>query len=178
MVDLERARLNDAIFTVITNAFKKYMQDAVKTVEQAGYKVSKWNGHWHVTNPTTKRQVYCTGDTRRYIHQNGNGKPVGFYPRDEVKVDFVGLLNKPINNEWNSLRWRNWENPVGINKYRDMASRLRDAKWNANYYAGQIKETRRKIEKLQEELEDEVRRAVLAEERLKTVRTELGLSRR
>lgn len=178
MTDLEKQELNNCIKHVLLHQFKKDMdKDAIKQVEDAGFTIVKVQGGYEVKNKKTDRWVRIqSGSCYTYIHNNK--KTVTIRWDEPILFDFVNFLNKELNMAWAELQWHTWNNPIGLNKYRDMASKLTSAKWNANYYAGQIKETRRKIEKLQEELEDEVRRAVLAEERLKTVRTELGLSRR
>ncbi len=178
MTDLEKQNLNNCIKHVLLTQFKKDMyKDAIKQVEDAGFTIVKVQGGYEVENKRTDRWVRIVSGSR-YTYIHNNKKTVTVRWDEPILFDFVNFLNKELNMAWAELQWHSWDNPVGLNKYRDMASRLTSAKWDKNYYEKQIKETRQKIAELQAGLEDKIRKAVKAEERLNEVRKELGLSRR
>lgn len=178
MTDLEKQELNNCIKHVLLHQFKKDMdKDAIKQVEDAGFTIVKVQGGYEIKNKKTDRWVRIQSGSR-YTYIHNNMKTVTIRWDEPILFDFVNFLNKELNMAWAELQWHGWNNPVGLNKYRDMASRLTSAKWDKNYYETQIKETRQKIAELQAGLEDKIRKAVKAEERLNEVRKELGLSRR
>lgn len=166
--------LNEAIYKVISTQFKKDMGDALKIVEGAGYKVSKWDSRFYVKNEKTGREL-CLRDTYRGYAVHGNGYVKCKFNWDKTcSMDLVGYLEKPFNNEWykvqamqsdwRSATWYKWD-------------RLKTAKWNIRYETDVIEKTKKEIAKLQQNLENAIREQIRYEQNLIAVRKELGLNK-
>lgn len=166
-----REELNKAIFKVLTTQFKKEMKEAVNTVEEAGYEIYKYNGHFNVRNPKTDKVIYASGNYNLYIATNGNAKRKVI----DWKIDFVGMLEKPINKEWNE---RNWMRGIGSTDYKAKRRRLTDAKSSIEWKKRDIERKQAQILKLQEELLRDLKYQAQYEADLANVRKELGLTRR
>ena len=177
-----RELVNEAIFTVLTEQFKKDAKEAHAIVEQAGYSISKMDGDWYLKNAETGRRVYMHVARRTYgmsyISGNGNdyGRRGGWRIRVSKKFDFVGYLEKPLNTVWEEMQ--NWN----YNRYEKQASTLKSARWDVKYHTEQIdkiqKEIEEKIAKLQKDLLYHSQEKVKAEIHLREVREELGLCAR
>lgn len=168
-----RTELNNALFKVMTTQFKKNMREAVATVEAAGYKVEKFGGVYRVRNPKTGKVVYIDGKYRSYVRTNGNAKDVEVIVwKNDCRVDFVGMLEKPINTEWNKLYWTQ----AGITNYWHKANRLINARRNVEWKKQDIERRQEQIRNLQEALLRDLRYEAEYEARLTAVRKELGLA--
>ena len=168
-----RTELNNALFTVMTTQFKKNMREEVATVEAAGYKVEKYGGVYRVRNPKTDKVVYIDGKCRSYVHTNGNAKGVEVVVwKNDCRVDFVGMLEKPINTEWNELYWRQ----AGATNYRQKADRLIHARRNVEWKKQDIERRKEQIRSLQEAILRDLHYEAEYEARLTAVRKELGLA--
>lgn len=164
--------LNEAIYKVIETQFKKDMGEALRIVEGAGYKVSKWDSRFYVKNTTTGREVCLRECYKGYaVHGNGNVK-CKFSWDGKCLIDFIGYLNKPFNTEWykvqamrsdwRSATWYKWD-------------RLRSAKQCIKYEKDNIEKVKKDIANLQKRLENAIRSQVRYEQSLVEVRKELKL---
>ena len=188
-----RMELNRAIFTIITSDKPmKEMKDEVKMVRKAGYQISKCAPHqWQVSNPSTRRwvsssfefryrevlRIYNTFRKEYKINIEGCRNQSDYMER--CKIDFVGVLSKPINNDWiwvlnnrdNGTVYR--RSPTQA-KYDRLLSARRSVKWRAD----EIINLQKQIEKLQKNLIYYAGEKAKAEVELNKVRKELGLKNR
>ena len=146
---MTNAELNKIIVKVMSTQFKKDAKEAHTAVEAAGYQIEKYNGSFMIINPETGRTVYIQYPKCGY----GRAKIFGDYRwkksmewKDE-KFDFVGFLNKPINEAWHKAQWSTVFNPV-MEKY----SKLKSARWNVQYHESEIEKIEKEMKKLQERL--------------------------
>lgn len=164
--------LNEAIYKVISTQFKKDMGDALKIVENAGYKVTKWDGRFYVKNETTRREL-CLREGYKGYKVCGNGyDKCRFGWNDVCPMDLVGYLNKEINRNWYELEFarNDWMSPTW-RKY----TMLKDAKSNIKYNETAIEKLRKEIAEKQNILERCIADAVRREQKLTEVRKQLGL---
>ena len=165
--------INEAIYKVVTTQFKKDMGEAKKIVRGAGYTIVKWYGRgWNVKNEATGKIIYLTSDGYSYKEFCINNRYIRVKRGEDCKIDFVNALNKPINKEWQSLRW------VEARPTKKKYEKLSSAKWSLNWRRKDVEKTKREIARLQEELIRQTRNIVDAENNLTTVRRELGLRNR
>ena len=186
-----REEINKAIFHVIThNIPKKEMKEECRLIKKQGYEVYKGGRHnWVVRNPVTNKYVSAEKSWREVtLYNNGrfaykvNIEGCNYIREyfDRCHVDFVGILEKPVNKDWfwvldNQRIGRDWwyRTPTQ-NKF----TRLKSAKSDIGYKAREIKEIQKKIEELQKDLIRAVAEKVRRENRLNEVRKELGLRER
>jgi len=164
--------LNEAVYKVISTQFKKDMGDALKIVEDAGYKVSKWDGRFYVKNTNTGREV-CLREGYKGYKVCGNGDAKHLIPWDGVcRMDLVGYLEKPFNREWYKVQAMrsDWRSPTWY-KW----DRVRDAKYKVSCTVRDIEDTKRKIVELTNRLESDATRLAERKQNLVTIRKELGL---
>lgn len=166
--------INEAILKVITSQFKKDEPEAFKTVEKAGYRVYKVDGHFVVKNGETGRYVTTNGHTPRYfgggvygyfVDRGWHYKQVAIAMGTRLKFDFVGCLEKP---------YPEYRRPVArptIEKYR----KLQDAKRSVNYADERIEELQKKIQRLTDELVSAAEYRNQREHNLAIVKREIGL---
>lgn len=168
---------NDAIIRVLFAQYKKDDTEAFNAVKNAGFSYYKVDGHWVVRNPETDRAV----SAREEYSYTGRHKvriDTGYYrvntirvPKDDVnKVNFVGILLKPVNRAY-------WERPYRTNT-QDKVSNLRSAKQIVEWRKQDIARKKKEIAQLQAELERTIRWEFEAEISLADTRRELGLTRR
>lgn len=176
---MDRNELNNAIFNVLYYQFKKDCKVSHDIVEQAGYKISKFNGHFNIKNEATDRCVWIehgsyTSYIKRFSNSNKDVRIEG-YTFSCTKFDFVGYLEKPRNEVWwdiiNSDYYGLGRRGTGYWK----RERLRTAKNSVKYRKEDIEKIKGQIAKLQEALEKEIRYEIEAEYKLEEVRKELGL---
>jgi hypothetical protein len=140
-------RTNKAIVKVLTTKYKKDALDAHKEVEDAGFKIYKYDGQWRISGKY--RTIYVNYDSWKgyYVWLDNKGFST-IIPHENIsKVDFVDCLNKPRNTEY----YRNCVDPIH-EKYSEIESSLGRNKWNIGYYDRQLKSTRERIEELQKDI--------------------------
>lgn len=166
--------INEAIYKVITTKYKKDMTEAKKIVRGAGYTITKCYGnYWDVSNPATGRVVYLTNDNYSYKGFRINyGKTIAVKRGEDCKIDFRAALDKPLNKEWQSLRW------VETRPTKKKYEKLNSAKYSLKWRKQELAETQKKIAELQARLIRETRSIVNAENEVNNVRRELGLRNR
>ena len=166
--------LNEAIYKVISTQFKKDMGEALKIVEGAGYKVSKWDSRFYVKNEKTGREL-CLRNTYNGYAVHGNGYVKCKFNWDKTcPMDLVAYLEKPFNDEWYKVQAMrsDWRSPTYYKCHR-----LKDAKWYIEYKKNDIKNINNEITKLQQRLEEAIRSQVKYEQNLVNIRKELGLAK-
>lgn len=178
-----KAQVNEAIYEVCVHQFKKDAKESHAIVEAAGYEISKYDGDWRFYNAETDRRVYMHVVRRYndygadYISGNGNtyDRRGGWRIKASKKFDFVGYLDKPLNEEW--ARMHSWM--FSANRYETQASKLNSARRDLKYYTEQIASVQEALEKQVAELQRKLvyysEQKVKAEMRLQEVRKELGL---
>lgn len=161
--------LNEAIYIVLTTQYKKDAREAHKIVESAGYTINKNNGYFEVYNPKLNKCVCITRNFYSYKHHCGmlnvwcGIKACEMTYEKLEKINFVGMLNTPINHEYyRELKWKK------INQNR--RNELTDCKWNIKYYNNKIDDIKHKIESAQEDLIVAVERKTKAIQRLEKVK--------
>lgn len=122
--------LNEAIIQVITNKYKKDAKEAHKIVEDAGYKINKVDGYYHVSSSSTYRYCYAfySGHYDKgqrwciYWGSNVRGSKIHWGDPANIKIDFTNLLNTRYNNvaheqspshspaveKYQSIRWKKY----------------------------------------------------------------------
>ena len=175
---MTREELNKAIETVLTTQFKKDAKEAHKAVTEAGYVIYKWDGSFGVKNPATDREVrisYGSYSTKIVYTGNWSGVKLGW--NSDIKFDFVGQLEKPINYEWIAIRHFEYR-PTRV-KYEQLRSKRRDVEYHANeirlIQEKKIKELQRQMEELQRSLIYHVENRAKDQQALDQFRKELGL---
>ena len=166
--------LNEAIFKVMNTQFKKDMGEALKIVEGAGYKVSKWDSRFYVKNEKTGREL-CLRDTYKGYAVHGNGYVKCKFNWDKTcLMDLVAYLEKPFNTDWYKAQAMrsDWRSPTYYKCYR-----LKNAKHDISYEKNAIEDIKKEITKLQRRLESAIRAQVRYEQNLIEVRKELGLAK-
>ena len=164
--------LNEAIYKVIKTQFKKDMGGALAIVEQAGYKVTKWDGRFYVKNPRNNKELCLRTGYKGYV-VSGNGYDKCKFSWDGIcRMDLVGYLEKPFNREWYKVQAMrcDWKSPT-IYKWE----RLRNAVYLVDCSVRGIEETKRKIAELTSALEHGATRLAERKQNLATIRKELGL---
>lgn len=164
--------LNEAIYKVISTQFKKDMGGALAIVEQAGYKVTKWDGRFYVKNEKTGREV-CLREGYKGYTVVGNGYDKCKFSWDGIcRMDLVGYLEKPFNREWYKVQAMrsDWKSPT-IYKWE----RLRNATYLVNCSVRDIEEIKRKIAELTNKLEYDATHLAERKQDLVTIRKDLGL---
>lgn len=172
--------LNDAIIQVITTKYKKDALDAHKIVEDAGYKIDKRNGRYYVSNEITHR--YCNARLtgvdygKQCWHLDWGSmvcaKKIHYGKPDSIKVDFVNLLNTPYNREAHVSYYDDkWHNSVAKEKY----NRLKQLKYNVDYYSKKAQEIMDEFSRLQERLVDATEDKARSVAKLDAYRKECGL---
>ena len=175
-------KFNNALLTILTTKYKKYMEAEIKLVEDAGYIVSKWNGAWHVKNVATKKTIWASGEYNRCTIYSNNSR-YDFRRDDKAedhgcKADLRGMLDTPVNMYYLEYkRALNWENDytLGGTQIRAKKAELRSAKRSITDYEKSIEKTKKEIEALTKRLEAEVIARESAKQRLNKVREYLGL---
>ena len=173
---------NNALLTILTTKYKKYMEKEIKLVEEAGYIVSKWNGAWHIKNVATMKTIWGSGE---YNHCTiySNSARYNFVRDDKAedhgcKADLRGMLDTPVNKYFLEYqRSLNWENDytLGGTNIRAKRAELKSAKREITDYDKSIEKTKKEIEALTKKIEAEVVARERAKQRLNTVRENLGL---
>lgn len=182
-----RAELNRTIWFVIISDGKpkKEMKQEVNLIKKAGYQIDKCGrNQWEVYNPATGRRVSASVRWREIVVENSyrgtyriNTEGLSSYTSicndayDRRPIDFVGILEKPINTVWGN-RWL-WQNKKSRAKqnYERLQSKLGMVK----SYSRDILKTKKEIQELQDRL------VALSERRTKyraeanAVRREIGL---
>lgn len=164
--------LNEAIYKVISTQFKKDMGGALTIVEQAGYKVTKWDRRFYVKNEKTDREV-CLREGYKGYTVVGNGYDKHRIPWDGVcRMDLVGYLEKPLNRDWYSIQAKraDWRSPTFYKWIR-----LKDARYAVSSRTKEIAVIKKQIARLQEDLEATVVDKIKSEQELVAVRKDLGL---
>ena len=175
--------LNRAIVNLLLVQFKNQLENGeVKLIEGEGFNIAKNDGRFVVTtyrDGQYYRREVCIKESYkgyRVIAWNGYTQTeYKFQNVDEIrlKFNFEGFLRAPINKVYAEVKRDEWY--YGKTGTQAKAERLRSAKAYIRYAKKDIEETKAKIRKLQEELEDDIRRQVKYEGELVNVRRELGL---
>lgn len=171
-----KEQINEAIYTVLTTQFKKDAKEEHKIVESAGYTIKKYDGSFEVSNKKNHRYVQI-GISKYYwykgtiYHGPYRCMKCSVDLRNKVFFDFVGCLEKPINSTWYELLDTQDRSQL-LAKYE----RLHSAKWHIEYDENEIKNIKKKIDTLQNELIYYAKSLARANENLATVRKELGLA--
>ena len=115
---ITREELNNAIFTVLKTQFKKEAPEAFKTVEQAGFKIEKYNGTFEVKADNFKSVQLMKWNSLQYriylrFSYNQNVQHNCFYYRNPCPIDFVGYFESPIkkreNPYYHNIGWGKWK---------------------------------------------------------------------
>ena len=165
--------LNEAIYKVIKTQFKKDMGEALRLVEEAGYRVSKWDSRFYVKNERTNREVCLRESYFGNCIISGNGyEKCKFHPDEVCRFDFIGYLEKPHNLAWYDIEAKknDWRSPTWY-KY----DRLRSIRNSIKYAEDSINTRRKQIADLQRSLENDIEYRVKREQQLVEVRKELRL---
>lgn len=177
MEDNRREELNQAIWYVITtDKPKKEMKDTVRLLKKAGYEVYKCDTHqWGVRNHKANRCV--SAEYRRWKSEwvvwNSHRREIAVKLGHDPKIDFVGLLEKPLNLEWERRPERVYDGlrSRALKRYE----KLQQKKRYVRYDEDDIKRTQQKIEELQKQLIREVEGKVRSQAELDNYRKEIGL---
>lgn len=156
--------VNEAIYRVATAKYKKDDPVAFDLVERAGYEVSKYNGRWHISNPTTFKSVVYS----RWGSFGSNGR-VPF----NNKINFVNYLETPYNRVWRDMQYSSWCKYEGkaIREYRKFKE-ARDRVKSLERRAATIRETMNQLVQEFMQLSD---KRVEAKQDLNSIRHQLGL---
>ena len=166
-----REELNEAIWKVIKNKYKKDAKEAHEMVSAFGYDIYKSDGHYTVRNENTHKSIYIYWDSyRKYSIQLG-GQWKDQLKDKPCKVDFVGCLEKPINKEYRTTNYYPHQSPA-VDKYDRIQRMKRDVEWEN----GQIAEIKKKIESLQDSLIYHARKQKDCENTLRQYKQELHLA--
>ena len=170
---IDRETLNDAIHTVLTTKFKKDAREAFAAVEDAGYTIEKRDGAFWVSNAETRRYVYLR--VNRYgpgctVNANNLYKRFTTYGAEKV-IDYVNLLNKPLNMAWYSAN-NNTYAPTEM-KYRLLVNNRDHVKYADN----EVARIQEKIDELQRELVIEIERRATYKQNLINCRKTFGLTK-
>lgn len=129
-LNITKEELNKAIYEVVTNQFKKNCPESHEKVKTAGYEIAKWNGVFHVKNANTNR-VLCMSVNKYNYKRSISYNPYRRMSPLTDKFDFVGCLNKPINqntiDEYNAGYDRDRNS---VQKYETLRRRRRDIKYH------------------------------------------------
>ena len=186
--------INEAILKVLTAQFKKDEPEAFEMVSNHGYKTSKWNGHWEVRNEATLRCLWGSEENwwnsrlHRYapcLYLRCGGCTV--YEKKvwrADKFDYVGFLNKPINQWATDEKYKTWQD-TDWGEARRTYERLMHCKSNIKYYEksleSEIETFNRKMKEISESYQRNVNyytRALKdAREELKALYKETGLKK-
>lgn len=169
---IDRETLNNAIHTVLTAKFKKDAREAFAAVEDAGYTIEKRDGAFWVSNAETRRYVYVREN--RYgpgctVNANNLYKRFTTYGAEKV-IDYVNLLNKPINMAWYNAN----------NKYAPTKMKYRllvISRDHVKYADNEVARIQKKIAELQRELVVEVERRATYKQNLTNCRKTIGLTK-
>lgn len=192
-----RAELNKAIWYVIISEGKpkKEMKNEVALIKKAGYQINKCDrNQWEVYNSTTQRRVSAKIRWREITVDNSyrstyriNTEGLSSYTSiyndayNRRPIDFVGILNKPINEEWRRLCWHRayaGSRHDTIYSTQFKYQQLKDAKWSIKYDKDRIARDKKRIEDAQKDLANDIEAKVKSEQRLKELRKKLGLKER
>lgn len=170
---IDRETLNNAIHTVLTAKFKKDAREAFAAVEDAGYTIEKRDSNFWVINDETRRYVYVREN--RYgpgyaVNANNFYKRFTTYGAEKV-IDYVNLLNKPINMAWYNVN-NNTYAPTKM-KYRLLVC-SRD---HVKYADNEVARIQKKIDELQRELVAEIERRATYKQNLTNCRKTIGLTK-
>ena len=144
--------LNTQIYIVLTTKFKKDAKDAFKTVEEAGYTITKnGNGTWTIRNPHNDKSI-CVSEEK---HSWSKGTYRNFYHINKQctlssKIDFVNCLKIDRNSDWFDIIWK----PVNesSNAVRIYNDKIGISRRMANLYRKNIEDYQKQITKLQEKM--------------------------
>lgn len=187
-----REELNRAIWLVIISEgkCKKDMKETIRLIKSAGYEIVKYDtGKWSVENRKTNRHIRATLRWREIYLNNSyrhdyriNCEGCSYKDAyDRRKIDFVGILEKPLNDEWRYLQWHRQyagtrHDTIYSTKFK--YEQLKDArhwvKWEERY----IVDDKKKIAEAQKDLARHIEDKVKAELKLEELRKKLGLKDR
>ena len=193
-MEQDRIELNKAIFVVIVSGNPlKDMKQEVKLIRNAGYQISKYAPHqWRIDNLSTSRHLTATMNWRSGGYQievnntyrkcyridlKGCQRRSEYF--DRCKIDFVGILESPINHDWiwvldNRMVGNGWRLTPTMAKY----DRLKQAKYAIKWKQDEIKNIQKQIEAAQKSLIYYAGEKAKSERYLQDIRKELGLVRR
>lgn len=188
-----RTELNKAIWYVIISEGKpkKEMKNEVALIKKAGYQIIKCDrNQWEVYNLVTQRRVSAKVRWREITIDNSyrftyriNTEGLSSYKNayERRPIDFVGILNKPINEEWRKLCWHrayagSRHDTIYSTKFK--YEQLKDARFWIGIATREIAGDKKKIEETQKDLARHIEDKVKAELKLKELRKKLGLKER
>ena len=156
---MNRTELNNAIYLVLITQYKKNAPEAFKMVEDAGYKITKYDGCFWVENVATRRQLYV--NDRGYVRDLKKNKI-------SHKFDFVGFLNKPLNTEY-------YRTPAGECERTAKRCRLSGAKFSVWRCERDIEKAKATIFSAENDLIKAVKEREKYMNGLREIRKQLGL---
>ena len=174
-----KEEVNQAIFTVLTASYVKDAPEAFKIVKAAGYEYDKFRGQFRVRNFDTDKVLEIGGfgsriEVIRYDIKNYDYKSVSISSDDPMLFDYVGFLDKPVNDEYDEY-WR-YEGRTIHSKSIEQYYRLSNAKRWVKSCEDTIKRLNNEMTDLQKRLSDEKKRLSVEKKRLSDIRKEFGLS--
>ena len=183
---MERQELNNMIWKALNCKFKKDAPEAFTAIKEAGYDIDKCGrGCFEIYNPKTKRRIYLyerRGWSRNYKMTISHG-PYTKQTTDlteaearmkTTKFDFVGCLEKPMNQVWYDLvNGYNDYTMTAVKKYEAIKSKRR----MAASYAEDIERTKKQLADLQEKLVWQTKMMTSYEQEAKELKNRYGLKR-
>ena len=118
--------LNQAITKVISNQYKKNAKEAHQIVEDAGYKIEKYDGHYRVINEKLHRYCYMVysghyskGDRWvLYWGSMGYGGKEHYGDPANIVFDYERMLNTPYNHAGHTDPYNDkWNKSAAMEKY-------------------------------------------------------------
>lgn len=171
--------LNAAIIDVMIHQFKKDMKESYKIVENAGLRITKYDGKFNISNDATHRWCYMTriwdswkGGYRYDVHwgvTNGNGRKS--YKTNDPKTipfDFYRMLNMAYGVSLYNYSYRS----PAVEK----GERIRSKKYVIKSGQREIEVIKERIRKDQEKLISLVREVEEDKYELKELKKKYGLS--
>lgn len=167
--------LNEAIFQVITHQYKKECEEAHAIVKAAGYTITKQYGCFYVRNPKTHKYVAFEPHVGNYYAYYELVWPTALHTRkydsipESMAFNFVAMLNTPYNRAWSDLQYE--RESLALCKYHN----IRVTKYEIANSESRIKELKKKIGALQEEMLREMESKVNHTNELRNYRIEYKL---
>lgn len=172
--------LNQAIAKVISNQYKKNAKEAHQIVEDAGYKIEKYDGHYRVINEKLHRYCYMVysghymkGDRWvLYWGSMGYGGKVHYGDPANIVFDYERMLNTPYNHAGHTDPYNDkWNKSAAMEKYVHLKHLKDDVQRQETEMTSIIKQ----MEGLQKRLIDATESKVKCVADLNICRKEYGL---
>lgn len=192
--EIRNEALNQAIFTVLTTQYKKDAAEAFKLVKDAGYEYRKDDGRFEVVKVTngdwrTSKWVRLGKLESRWRRNEKTGE-YGYVKyrtlstnagRSEVapdkveKINFVNLLETPVNTVWTKLNWTSYydQKSKAVAIYED---KIKSPARMVKVYTEDIEKCQKQIEKLQADMLRYMKYKTEYEQKVIANKKELGLA--